>query len=86
MAVTTAARYTGSALSSVFALGLLALAALHAVAGIQSAAIPAIGGLVLLGGAIALAPETNRDIVVFLGALVVAIASVGGFIAVGRFF
>lgn len=69
----------------VFALALLALGALNAVAGIQTAAIPAIGGLVLLGGAFALAPETNRDIVVFLGALVVAIASIGGFIVAGRF-
>ncbi|QLH78471.1 hypothetical protein HZS55_14745 [Halosimplex rubrum] len=86
MAVATAARYTGSALSVVFAISLLALAALHAVAGVQLAAIPAIGGLVLLGGALALAPESNRDLVVFLGALVVAIASIGGFIAAGRFF
>lgn len=85
MAVATAARYTGSALSVVFAVTLLGLAALHAVAGVQAAVIPAIGGCILLGGALALAPETSRDLIVFLGALILAMVSVGGFIAAGRF-
>ncbi|MCG1002669.1 MULTISPECIES: hypothetical protein [Halobacterium] len=83
MAVATVARYTGSALSVVLAIGLLALAALHGAAGVQLAAIPAVGGVVLLGGALALAPETNRDLVAFLGAVGVAVCSVLGFVAAG---
>lgn len=85
MTVVTAARYTGSALSVGFAVALLALAALHGIAGVQAAVIPAIGGFVLLGGALALAPETSRDLAVFLAALVIAMVSIGGFIAAGRF-
>lgn len=94
MAVASVARYTGSALELVLAVILLGFAGLHAIAGVPTAVLPAAGGLVLLGAALALAPVTRqhfrdnvtgrRDLGVFLGALAVAAVFVGAFIAAGR--
>jgi len=96
MAVASVARYTGSALDLMLAVVFIGIAALHAVTGVPTAVLPAIGGLALLGAAIALAPVTRRrfrqdgtgrdDVVIFLGALTVAALSLGAFIALGRFF
>lgn len=94
MAVASVVRYTGSALELVLAVTLLGVAGLHAIAGVPTAVLPAAGGVVLLGAALALAPVTRQhfrkhvsgrsDLVVFLGALAVAAAFVGAFIAAGR--
>lgn len=94
MTVASVARYTGSALDLILALVFLGIAALHAVTGVPSAALPAIGGLALLGAAVALAPVTRRrfrqnvtgrdDVVVFLGGLTTAAVSLGIFVALGR--
>jgi membrane protein YdbS with pleckstrin-like domain len=96
MAVTTVARYTGSILELILSLGLLAIAAFHAAWGVPFAILPAIGGFVLLGAAVSLAPLTRHrfrryttewdDVVVFLGALVIAAVTLGGFVALGHFF
>ena len=96
MAVATVARYTGSALDLTLALGLLGIAALHAAAGVPTAFLPAIGGLGLLGAAVALAPLTRHrfrqdatgrdDLTVFLGTLTIAAVTLGVFVALGRFF
>ncbi|GGL60205.1 hypothetical protein [Halocalculus aciditolerans] len=95
MAYATAVRYTSSALEALLALGLLALGAVHVAAGAAGAVLPVFGGVVLLGAAAALAPVSRRrlvgaparwrrDVVVFVGALGLAAASVAGWIAVGR--
>jgi hypothetical protein len=96
MAVATVARYTGSALDLTLALGLLGIAVLHAAAGVPTAFLPAIGGLSLLGAAVALAPVTRHrlrqnvtgrdDLMVFLATLTIAAVTVGVFVALGRFF
>jgi len=95
MAVATVARYTGSALDLTLALGLLGVAVVHAAAGVPTALLPAIGGLGLLGAAVALAPRTRRrfrqnatgreDVMLFLGTLTIAALTLGGFIALARF-
>lgn len=79
-----------------FAVVFLVVAAVHAVAGVPTAILPAVGGFALLGAAIAVAPPTRQYVRVdengrdhasiFVGALVVAAATLGVFIAVGRFF
>jgi hypothetical protein len=94
MAVASAIRYTGSALDVVLAVVLLGIAAIHAAAGVPTAVLPAVGGLVLLGAALALAPVTRHrvrqngssrgDLLVFGGALAVATLAVGGFVLLGR--
>lgn len=96
MAVASVARYTGSALDLTLALGLLGIAALHAAAGVFTAVLPAIGGLGLLGAAVALAPVSRRrvrhhatgrdDVILFVGTLVVATICFGGFFALGIIF
>ncbi|AHZ24132.1 hypothetical protein E6P09_17745 (plasmid) [Haloferax mediterranei ATCC 33500] len=93
MATATIARYTGSAVGLVLAITCLGFAAVHAAAGVPTAVLPAVGGLVLLGAAVALAPVTRRrlrknvggrdDLVVFFGALAVAILSFLVFFALG---
>jgi hypothetical protein len=95
MSLTTAARYTGSTLDLVLALGLLGIATVHAAAGVSTALLPAIGGFALLGAAVALAPLTRArfranasdrgDLVIFLGTLAIAITTLMGFAAVGHF-
>lgn len=94
MAVASVVRYTGSALDLVLAIALLGIAGLHAVAGVPTAVLPAVGGIVLLGAALAIAPMTRHrfrenvtgraDVVVFLGTLAVAAVFLGAFIALGR--
>lgn len=94
MGVASVARYTGSALELVLAVVLLGIAGVHAAAGVPTAVLPAVSGLVLLGAALALAPVTRHrvrenvtgrgDVVVFLGALAVAAVSLGAFAALGR--
>ncbi|MFC5971392.1 hypothetical protein ACFPYI_08635 [Halomarina salina] len=96
MAVASVARYTGSALDLTLALGLLGIAALHAAAGVFTAVLPAIGGLGLLGAAVALAPVSRRrirrhatgrdDVILFVGTLVVATICFGGFFVLGTAF
>lgn len=94
MAIASVVRYTGSALDLALATAFLVLAVFHAAAGVPTAVLPAAGGLVLLGAAVALAPVTRRrlranvtgrdDLVVFLGALTIAAVLLGAFIALGR--
>jgi hypothetical protein len=94
MAVARVARYTGSALDLTLALGLLGVAAVHAAAGVSTAVLPAIGGLGLLGAAVALAPLTRHrfrqnatdrdDVMLFLGTLAVAALTLGGFVALAH--
>ncbi len=94
MAAAAAVRYTGSGLDVVLAVVLLGVAAIHAAAGVPTAVLPAVGGVVLLGAALALAPVTRHrirqngstrgDLLVFGGALAVAALAVGGFVLVGR--
>lgn len=96
MAVASAVRYTGSAVDLILAIAFLGIAAVHAVTGVATAILPAVGGLVLLGAAIALAPVTRRrlrenvttrdDVIVFLGAFATAAVSLGAFTALGRWF
>ena len=96
MVVATVVRYTGSMLDLTLALGLLGIAALHGAAGVPTAFLPALGGLGLLGAAVALAPVTRHrlrqnatgrdDLLVFLGTLTIAATTLGVFVALGRFF
>ena len=96
MAVASAVRYTGSAVDLILAIAFLGIAAIHAVTGVATAILPAVGGVVLLGAAIALAPVTRRrlrenvtsrdDVIVFLGAFAIATISLGVFVALGRWF
>jgi len=70
---------------------LLGIAALHAAARVFTAVLPAIGGLGLLGAAVALAPVSRHrvrqhatgrdDLILFVGTLVVATICFGGFFA-----
>ncbi|MHC3381493.1 hypothetical protein [Haloarcula sp. H-GB5] len=96
MAVASVARYTGSALDLTIGVGLLGIAALHAAAGIPIAILPAIGGIGLLGAAVALAPISRRrlrqhatardDAMLFVGTLVVAAITLVGFFVLGTTF
>lgn len=96
MAVAPVARYTGSALDLVLAIAFLGIAAIHAIAGVPTAVLPAVGGLVLLGAALATAPVTRRwlrrsgggraDVLVFLGALIVAGITLVAFTGLGGLF
>ncbi|MFC7137803.1 hypothetical protein ACFQRB_20180 [Halobaculum litoreum] len=95
MSPVAAARYTGSTLHLLLALGLLGIATVHAVAGVSTAFLPAIGAVALIGAVVALAPPTRGrlrtdasgrgDVVIFSGALVAATAVLVGFAAAGRF-
>lgn len=94
MALATAARYTGSAVETILGAALLGLAVLHAAAGVPSAILPAVGGLVLLGAAVALAPPLQirwkarswSSVGIFAGSLVIAAATIGLFVLGGRLF
>ncbi|RQG94206.1 hypothetical protein [Natrarchaeobius chitinivorans] len=96
MAIATVARYTGSTIELTLAVGLLGIATVHTIAGVPTALLPAIGAFGLIGGAVALAPVTRRrirqnatgreDILVFLGSLIVATATLGSFVVLGQFF
>ncbi|MWG34205.1 hypothetical protein [Halomarina oriensis] len=96
MAVVSAARYTVSALELTLALGLLGIAAVHALMGVPTAFLPAVGGVGLLGGALALSPVGRRrfrqhatardDVLLFVGTLAVGALTLGGFLALGVVF
>ena len=60
MTLQNAARYTVSTGEAVAGVALLGIAALHAAAGVPTALLPAIGGVGLLGAAVAVSPPTRN--------------------------
>lgn len=91
MAVYTAARYTGTALTVLGACSLLVIAAIHGSAGVATAVLPLVAGVVLLWSATVLAPVVpyrpdtgfRRDAVLFCETVGFAVVSMAVFVGLG---